>query len=208
MTTHCRRVGGLLLVVAAVTGLAACITVSAPPSSPFFAPDPREIKFYQTLAREREVQLATCAKQRSCDRVHFTRALVALYENRAVAARHFQDVVAVAPKSNLASSSLIWIRLLEDAPPNDGRASPWAEATERLVHDLLELEVSSAEALQREATVRQKDVTARDEKVQELTKQLEALKRIDQEMKEKSKSARSSQKTRRPAEGSHPPKGQ
>lgn len=208
MTARCRGAGELLLVVAAVTGLAACTSVSAPPSSPFFAPDPPSIKFYQTLAREQDVQLTTCAKQRSCDRVHFTRALVALYENRAVAAQHFQDVVAVAPHSPLASSSLVWIRLLEDASPNDWRENLWAEATERLVRDLLELEVSSAEALQREATARQKEVAAREEKVQALTKQLEALKRIDQEMNEKAKSSRSSRKTAPPAEGRHPPKGQ
>jgi hypothetical protein len=105
---------------------------------------------------------------------------VALYENQAVAAKHFQDVIDVAPKSRLAASSQFWLRLLQDHPTFVGRTSPFAEATERLVRDLLELESSSAPAFQY-------GMNARDKKLEDLTKQLDALKRIDQEMKEKSR---------------------
>lgn len=178
-----RNTGALLVVV--VAGLEACSSLngSSLPASPFFAPDQREAARYQALAREQDSLLTTCAESHTCDRAHFTRALVALYENQAAAARHFQDVIDIAPKSRLADSSQFWLNLLQSPPTFVGRASPFAEATERLVRDLLELETSSALVLQRE-------VKARDKVMEDLTKQLEALKRIDQEMKEKSRPAR------------------
>ncbi|HEV8242354.1 MAG TPA: hypothetical protein VGQ07_00010 [Nitrospirales bacterium] len=179
-----RRNAGALLVVV-VAGLEACSSLNSTslPSSPFFAPEQREAARYQALAREQDSLLATCAESHTCDRTHFTRALVALYENQAVAAKHFQDVMDIAPKSRLAASSQFWLHLLQNPPTFIGRASPFAEATERLVRDLLELETSSALVLQRE-------VKARDKLMEDLTKQLDALKRIDQEMKEKSRPTR------------------
>ena len=181
--TRSRRNAGALSVVL-LAGLAACSSLDSRslPSSPFLIPDQRETARYQTLAREQDFLLTTCTESRSCDRAHFTRALAALYENQAVAAKHFQDVIDIAPKSRLAASSQFWLNLLQD-PPMFGRASPFAEATERLVRDLLELESSYVVTFQNE-------LRARDKIVEDLTKQLEALKRIDQEMKEKSRPVR------------------
>ena len=188
MIRPCRHAGGLLLVL--VTSLEACSSMSGYPSSsasPFFVPDSRDAKLYQALAREQDTLLATCAESRSCDRAHFTRALVALYENQEIAAKHFQEVVDGAPKSRLAATSLLWLRLLQDSPSTTGLASLFARPTERLVRDLLELETSLVLSHQRE-------LQARDKKVEELTEQLEALKRIDQEMKEKVRPTKPSNK--------------
>ena len=179
-----RRNAGALPVVL-LAGLAACSSLNSRslPSSPFLVPDQRETARYQVLAREQDFLLTTCTESRSCDRAHFTRALAALYESQAVAAKHFQDVIDIAPKSRLAASSRFWLNLLQDPPTFVGRASPFAEATERLVRDLLELESSYVVTFQNE-------LKARDKIVEDLTKQLEALKRIDQEMKEKSRPTR------------------
>ena len=187
MMRLCRHGSGLLLVL--VISLEACSSMSGHPSlsSPFFVPDPRDAKLYQAFAREQDILLATCAESHSCDRAHFTRALVALYENKEIATKHFQEVVDGDPKSRLAASSLLWLRLLQDSPANAGLVSPFARSTERLVRDLLEMETSSVLALQRE-------LQARDKKVEELTQQLEALKRIDQEMKEKERPTKPSNK--------------
>ena len=167
------RISGLLLIL--LTGLEACSPLRSHPipSSPLFAPDPREAQRYQTLAREQDALLATCAESHTCDRAHYTRALTALYEDQTVAAKHFQEVIDVAPKSRLASSSQFWLQFLQNPPIFLERHSSFAETTDHLVRDLLELESSSALVLQRE-------VKARDKKVEELTQQLEALKRIDQ----------------------------
>ena len=92
---------------------------------------------------------------------------------------HFQQAVAAAPESQLASSCRFWLGLLQDPLVEPGDDGPFAEATERLIRDLLD----------REVRIRQltKQITARDKKVEQLTSQLEALKKIDQEMKERSR---------------------
>ena len=174
-----------VLLLTLLTGMEACAPLGRHPipSSPLFSLDPRDAQRYQALAREQDATLAACAETHTCDRAHFTRALVALYEDQAVAAKHFQDVVTAAPKSRLASSSQFWLQLLQNPPIFFAQHSTFAEAADRLVRDLLDLEFSSTSVLQRE-------VKARDKKVEELTQQLEALKRIDQEMKEKSRPTR------------------
>lgn len=182
---------GPLMVAAA--GLQACAPVAAP-TAPLFVLEAREAPRYQALAREQEEQLPTCAERRQCDRVHFTRALVALYENRAVAAKHFQDTVAVAPDGRLAAASRLWLRLLNEAQADGGRGDPFARMTDQLVRDLLDREVM-IQQLTRESEssavkALQRGLKARDKQVEELTRQLEALKRIDQEMKEKERSRR------------------
>ena len=174
---------GLLLALFASVEACAPLRSHPIPSFPLFSLDPREAQRYQALAREQDALLATCAESHTCDHVHYTRALTALYEDQTVAAKHFQDVIDVAPKSRLASSSQFWLQFLQNPPIFLARHSSFAEATDRLVRDLLELESSSALVLQRE-------VKARDKKVEELAQQLEALKRIDQEMKEKSRPTR------------------
>ncbi|MGH7208644.1 MAG: hypothetical protein ACREIL_04590 [Nitrospiraceae bacterium] len=175
-----------------VLSLAACSSMHGPPgsTSPYFVPDPRDVKRYQALAREQDGVLAQCAQPHSCVLAHFTRALVALYENREVAAMHFQQVVAAAPTSQLASSSRFWLGLLQDPRAEPGHDGPFAQATERLISDLLD----------REIRIRQltKQITARDKKVEHLTSQLEALKKIDQEMKERSRLPKPSTKSSPP----------
>ena len=171
---------GLLL--ALLAGIEACAPLRSHtlPTAPLFVPDPSEVQRFQAIAREQDSLLAACADSHTCDRAHYTRALAALYEDQAVAAQHFQEVIDVAPKGRLASSSLFWLQFLQNPMLFLARQSSFAGATDRLVRDLLELESSSAHVLQRE-------VRARDKKVEELTQQLEALKRIDQEMRERTR---------------------
>ncbi len=188
MRRFTRRAGlGPLLLLA---GLQAC-TSPGSRTTPLFVPDQTDAQRFQALARAQEAQLSTCAERRACDRAHFIRALAALYENRAVAAQHFRDVVAAAPDGPLASSSLLWLSVLKDASSNAGRTDPLARATEQLVRDLLDRELT-IQQLTKEvdgAAIQalQRGLKTRDKQVEELTKQLEALKRIDQEMKEKEK---------------------
>jgi len=188
------RVSGGLLLVLALT-LHACISLrnGAYSSSPLFTPNYRQVAHYQSLAREQDQSLGTCAETHTCDRAHYTRALLALYESQAIAAKHFQEVIDTAPKSHLAYSSQFWLKFLQNPPTFLNPQGSFAEATERLVRDLLELETSSAQVMLRE-------VKARDKKVEELTTQLEALKRIDQEMKEMTRPVKPPLKPPQPAD--------
>jgi hypothetical protein len=161
--------------------------------SPLFTANGRLGAHYQALVREQDQLINTCAETRTCDRAHYTRALLALYENQAVAAKHFQEVIDAAPKSHLASSSLFWLEFLQNPQTFLAWQGLYAEAADHLVRDLLELESSSSQVMQREVKVR-------DKKVEELTTQLEALKRIDQEMKEMTRPVKPPLKTPLPSD--------
>jgi hypothetical protein len=182
-------------VLALLIGLGACASAknSVPPATPLFAPDAREAQLYQVLAHEHDARLASCGKSHSCDHAHFTRGLVALYENQQVAARHFQQVVDMAPDGPLAASSHLWLRIIRDGLPSGERGATLARATEQLIHEFLETDAGPVQALQQELKVR-------DKKVEDLTKQIEALKRVDQEMKEKIRPKRPSGRSQSDAE--------
>jgi hypothetical protein len=170
-----------------LTGCAAW-TTSAPLSQPYFTAEPLEVKTFQSLAKKQEGLAVKCSESNSCDQVYFTRGLLGLYESREIAAKYFGNVLAVAPKSQLASSSKAWIELLQQ-PTTPGQKS-WlvslftapaladantsmASATDRLVRDLLDREESiqqlrsskdndseTVEALQRELADRDRKIEA------------------------------------------------
>jgi iron only hydrogenase large subunit-like protein len=109
------------------------------------------------LAKKQEALVPKCAEHNSCDHVYFTRALLGLYESRDNASKYFEKVLAVAPKSQLASSSQLWLQLLEyhAAPVEQSwfqsvMAAPaisesqviLAQASDRLVRDLLDRELT------------------------------------------------------------------
>jgi hypothetical protein len=144
------------------------------PSGPFFLVDPSEAKAYRALAREQDLHLTTCAQERTCEQAHFSRALLALFDNQQTAAKHFQDVIAGAPKSRLAIASGDWLTLLQEGAPEHERHGHLAKATQSVILELLNRE----QAVKEELSVREK-------KLKDLSTQLETLKLIDQEMNEK-----------------------
>ena len=136
--------------------------------------------------KNRRRSFQKCAEHNSCDHVYFTRALLGLYESRDSASKYFEKVIAVAPKSQLASSSKLWIELLEHhaapveqswfqsvmaAPAISESQAILAQASDRLVRDLLDRELiiqqlramkdadaQSLEILQRELAERERKV--------------------------------------------------
>jgi iron only hydrogenase large subunit-like protein len=139
--------------------LAGCAAWSSAPqfSQPYFVVDAGEVKSLHALAKKQEALVPKCAEHSSCDHVYFTRALLGLYESRDNASKYFEKVLAVAPKSQLASSSQLWLQLLEyhAAPVEQSwfqsvMAAPaisesqviLAQASDRLVRDLLDRELT------------------------------------------------------------------
>ncbi len=138
--------------------LAGCATWSSPPplSQPYFIADAGEAKSLHTLAKKQEALAQKCAEHNSCDHVYYTRALLGLYESRESASKYFEKVIAVAPKSQLASSSKLWLQLLQHhaapieqswfqsvmaAPAISESRAILAQASDRLVRDLLDREL-------------------------------------------------------------------
>jgi hypothetical protein len=139
--------------------LAGCAAWSSAPqfSQPYFVVDAGEAKSIHTLAKKQEMLATKCAEHNSCDHVYFTRALLGLYESRDTALKYFGKVIAVAPKSQLASSSKLWVELLEHhaapveqswfqsviaAPAVSDSQAILAQASDRLVRDLLDRELT------------------------------------------------------------------
>jgi hypothetical protein len=81
-------------------------------SAPLFQADATDTVLLQAVHREQETLLSTCTQHQSCDQVHFTRAMIALFQNGEAATASFQQVIAVAPNGPFADSSTLWIRFL------------------------------------------------------------------------------------------------
>ncbi len=186
----------LFSLVSSIFLLPGCVGMSTPPdpSSPYFDPDPGDIKRYYTLAQRQEMLFPDCEKSLACAHVHFTRALVGLFENRETAMEHFQKVIDLAPSSRLAASSQLWIQLLEE----DQEPSAWNQfldtlrvsgkdgdmletSNEQLVRDLLEREMIIQQLMHMKeldsATLQalQRELSERGREVDKLTSQQEAL---------------------------------
>ena len=131
----------------------------------------------QAILRKDASLTAKCASKNTCDHVFFTRALTSLYESRESAIHNFEKVISVAPKSQLAVSSRLWLQLLQAGEVSDPSwiRSVWSRpeivqnrelhfhTIERTVRDLLDHELTiqqlrslqdseaqSLEAMQRE----------------------------------------------------------
>ena len=126
-------------------------------SQPYFLVEAGEAKTLQALAKKQDALVPKCVERNSCDHVYFARALLGLYENRDTASKYFEKVIAVAPKSQLASSSKLWLQLLEyhatpveqswlrsvmTAPAISESQVILAQASDRLVRDLLDRELT------------------------------------------------------------------
>ena len=152
------RYRGFTLGVLSCLFLAGCAAWSAAPqfSQPYFVVDAGEVKTLHALAKKQEILATKCAEHNSCDHVYFTRALLGLYESRDNASKYFEKVIAVAPKSQLASFSKLWLQLIEyhaapvehswfqsviAAPAISESQAILAQASDRLVRDLLDREL-------------------------------------------------------------------
>ena len=170
--------------------LAGCAAWPSPQplSQPYFIADAGDAKSLYASAKKQEALAPKCAEHNSCDHVYFTRALLGLYESRESASKYFEKVIAVAPKSQMASSSKIWLQLLQQhaAPVEQSwfqsvMAAPaisesqviLAKASDRLVRDLLDRELiiqqlwamkdadaQSLESLQRDLAERERKMDA------------------------------------------------
>jgi hypothetical protein len=182
------RYRGFISGVLSCLFLAGCAAWSPAPqfSQPYFLVDAGEAKFIHALAKKQEMLTTKCADQNSCDHVYFTRALLGLYESRDTASKYFEKVIAVAPKSQLASFSKLWLQLIEyhaapvehswfqsviAAPAISESQAILAQASDRLVRDLLDrdstiqqlrvmkdADAQSLENLQRELAERERKI--------------------------------------------------
>lgn len=138
--------------------LSGCASWAPEPSrtQPYFVIDPADAKTLHNLAKKQDAMIAKCAEHNTCDHAYFTRALMSLYESHDAAVKNFEKVIAVAPRGQLASTSRLWLQLLQQYPTPSNRS--WfssvvgapavsegqvvlGQASDRLVRDLLDREL-------------------------------------------------------------------
>lgn len=173
-----------------------------PASAPLFQADATDAVILQAVQREQETKLSTCAQHQSCDQVHFTRAMIALFENGEAAAASFQQAIAVAPNGPFADSSARWLRFLANRTFYPASADEPNEALREVMKGLVrawlepQRAVSASVPLQAVETPRSPDLAVqtlqrrirdREKRIAELTDQLNTLKQIDMDAKGTSK---------------------
>jgi hypothetical protein len=195
------RYGFWFLMTGMLWGCAMVNGTQAPSSAPLFEADATDTIIVQSLHREQEALLNTCAQHKSCDQVHFTRAMIALFQNGDAATASFQQAIAVAPKGPFADSSARWVRFLANRasyPDSVDKPHGALAVMKGLVRTWLEQQrsASTTALLRDEETAKspkqavhslQQRIRDRDKRIAELTDQLSALKRIDMESHRTSK---------------------
>jgi hypothetical protein len=165
---------------------------TAPPgSTPLFQTDATDTVILQTVHREQETLLSTCTQHQSCDQVHFTRAMVALFQNGEAAAASFQQAIAVAPNGPFADSSALWIRFLANRtfrPTSADDPNGALLVMKGLVRTWLgQQRAETAKSPDRAVHTLRRRIRTREKRIAELTDQLSALKQIDSDAHRNSK---------------------
>ena len=162
-----------------------------PGSAPLFQADATDTVILQTVHREQETLLSTCTQHHSCDQVHFTRAMIALFQNREAAAASFQQAIAVAPNGPFADSSALWIRFLANRtlrPTSADDPNGALLVMKGLVCAWLgQQRVETAKSPDLAVPTLRRLIRTRDKRIAELTDQLSALKQIDSDAHRNSK---------------------
>jgi hypothetical protein len=195
------RYGSGLLMMALLGGCAMVNGTPPPSTAPVFQADATDTAILQTVHREQEALLSTCTQNRSCDQVHFTRAMIALFQNGDAATASFQQAIAVAPEGPFADSSARWIRFLANRtshPDSVDKPNGALAVMKGLVRTWLgQQRVANASVTLRARETAgnadlsvhslQRRIRSRDKKIAELTDQLSALKQIDSDAHRNSK---------------------
>jgi hypothetical protein len=165
-----------------------------PLAAPFFRATSEDTTQLPALAAELDRAALECASAEAChDDVHFSRALVSLFENRDAARASFEQVVTLHPGSPLARLSALWLALLQ----SDDMTSTSTDPQRRLLMELSahwarewlgrRLAASARPGTQAAlgtpvaTPTLQKQLQEKDRRIAELRFQLNALKLIDQD---------------------------
>jgi hypothetical protein len=187
------RRGSGLLMTGMLWGCAMVNGTPPPGSAPLFQADATDTVLLQAVRREQEMLLSTCTQQRSCDQVHFTRAMIALFQNREAAAASFRQSIAVAPNGPFTDSSARWIRFLANRTfqpasadePNGalgvmkGLVRTWLGQQHAANASVTSRAGETAQSPDLAVYTLRKRIRSRDKRIAELTDQLSALKQID-----------------------------
>lgn len=131
------------------------------PSSAFFPLDAAELKPLQAIAQVQDAKMKNCHKGPACEDAYYTRALVALFENRADAITVFQELRTAMPNSRYEVATMGWLNLLQDASlSSNHNKALMVQLKQEVLHNLLD----------RSELATAKSVKDHDRRVAELTR--------------------------------------
>ncbi|MCW5797454.1 MAG: hypothetical protein KIT40_03055 [Nitrospira sp.] len=137
-----------------VGGLEGCTTMKSGtstilPSSAFFPVDASELKPLQAIAHAQDARMKNCHKGPACEDAYYTRALVALFENRADAITVFQELRTAMPNSRYEVATVGWLNLLQDVSlSSHHNKALMVQLKQEVLHNLLDRsEVATARPL-------------------------------------------------------------
>ena len=173
------------------------------PSAPFFRATSEDITQLSILASELDAAALECASAETCtDEVHFSRALVSLFENREAARASFEHVITLHPASPLVAPSTLWLQLLRDdglsTTSNDPQRRILIELSAHWARDWIGWRLAATARAERKAAFGtpvatqafQKQLQEKDRRIAELRFQLNALKLIDQDQADRHRKGR------------------
>lgn len=109
------------------------------PSSAFFPVDASDLKPLQAIAHVQDVKMKNCHKGPACEDAYYTRALVALFENRADAITVFQELRTAMPNSRYEVATMGWLNLLQDASLSSNlNKALMVQLKQEVLHNLLD----------------------------------------------------------------------
>ncbi len=115
------------------------------PSSAFFDTDSNEREALQVVSRTQESRRASCQQNATCEEVTYTRALVALFENREDAINAFRELRTTVPNGRYAASSTRWLTLLQGGQKTSVRRDPlFIQLRQEILHGLLDPDTLAA----------------------------------------------------------------
>ena len=177
------HLGSGLLMAGMLWGCATVNGTTPPDSAPLFQANATDTIILQAVQREQETLLSTCTQHQSCDQVHFTRAMIALFKNGKAAAASFQQAIAAAPNGPFAGSSALWIQFLANRtfdPASVSESNGALLVMKGLARAWLgQQRAETAKSPDLEVHSLQRRIRNRDKRIAELTDQLNTLKRID-----------------------------
>jgi hypothetical protein len=199
-----------LVIMCAFVGCTGVTSVPSELSSPFFVPTTEDTANLSKLSHELDNRALHCLDTATCGEVHFSRALVSLFENQEAARASFRRVIEDHPSSPQAASSRLWLQLIGEEQSVDNTSVP--EPHNTLMHLMAQsirdwmarelsqyLTVQQAESMATEKPRResaavmlglQKQVRERDRRIAVLESKLEALKTIDQDEEQRKRAVR------------------
>jgi hypothetical protein len=196
-----KRRSALCVLIASCLG--ACVSpgpLLPAPSAPFFMPTLEDTARLAKFSHELDSKALQCVEAANCEKVYFSRGVVSLFENKEAARASFGYVIEHNATSPLATTSKLWLRLIDDEESvvaAQGGSHPSSEIMRQFVRDWVEGQLSDAPTGLKPITVTpmpnevteqsrvaygmQRQVRERDRQIAELRAQLEALKLIDQD---------------------------